>query len=232
MAPDGLTFLGGLLLGLASSLHCVGMCGAIASSLMFAFSSGDALAHRTRALMAAETGRVLVYVAAGATVGTVGSTVYGAFDHAAANLFMRWAAAVALGWAGLSVAGFGPSHARFDRLATPIVAALRFSYPRRLSGDAGAFASGLLRGFLPCGMVYGALFYAMLSGSCLHGAAVMAGFGLGTLPSVTAAALGVSTFRRLARAPSARLVVGLGIIALAAASVAIPAVASGAFCLS
>ena len=42
MAPDSLTFLGGLLMGLASSLHCAGMCGAIASSLMFAFSPARA----------------------------------------------------------------------------------------------------------------------------------------------------------------------------------------------
>ncbi len=87
-------------------------------------------------------------------------------------------------------------------------------------------------GFLPCGMVFGALFYAMLSGSALHGGAVMAGFGLGTLPSVTAAAFGVASFRRLARTPNARVAVGLGIIALAAASVAVPALVSGTFCLS
>ncbi len=41
MAPESLTLLGGLLLGLASSLHCAGMCGAIASSLMFAFAPGE-----------------------------------------------------------------------------------------------------------------------------------------------------------------------------------------------
>lgn len=221
------------MLGLASSLHCVGMCGAVASSLMFAFSSGDALAERTRALMAAQAGRVLVYVVTGATVGAVGSTVYGAFEHVSANLYMRWAAAVALGWTGLSVAGFAPSLAAIDRLAEPIDASLRFSPRRRPSGESGAFASGLLWGLLPCGMVYGALFYAMLSGSPLRGAAVMAGFGLGTLPSVTAAALGVSTFRLLARNPHARRAVGLGIMALAAGSVAIPALASSvAFCLS
>jgi uncharacterized protein len=231
MAPDSLTFLGGLMLGVASSLHCAGMCGAIASSLMFAFSpDGAAASDRARPLMAAQAGRVLVYVAAGAAVGAVGSTVYGAFDHAAANLFMRWAAAVALGWIGLSVAGFSPSLAGFDRLAAPIAASLRFSAAARLAGDAGAFGSGLMWGFLPCGMVYGALFYAMLSGSALHGGAVMAGFGLGTLPSVTGAALGVASFRRLARTPNARVAVGLGIMALAAASVAVPALAPGAFC--
>ena len=232
MAPDSLTFLGGLLLGLASSLHCAGMCGAIASSLMFAFSPSDGTAERARALMAAHAGRVLMYVAGGAALGAVGSTVYGAFDHSGAYQFMRWAAAVALGWIGLSVAGLAPSLALFDRLAAPIAANLRLAPANRLAGDAGAFASGLMWGFLPCGMVYGALFYAMLSGSALRGGAVMAGFGLGTLPSVTAAALGVSSFRRLARTPNARVVVGLGIMALAAASVAVQAMASGGFCLN
>ena len=109
MAPDHLTLLGGLLLGLASSLHCAGMCGAIASSLMFSFAAGESEAERASALMAAHAGRVLMYVAGGAILGAVGSTVYGAFDHASAFLVMRWAAAVALGWIGLSVAGFAPS---------------------------------------------------------------------------------------------------------------------------
>ncbi len=232
MAPDGLTFVGGLLLGLASSLHCVGMCGAIASSVMFAFSPSDAAVDRARALLATHAGRVLVYCAAGAAVGAVGSTVYGGFQHAGANLFTRWAGAVALGWIGLSVAGFAPSPAGIDRLAAPIAARLRLSPAHPLAGDAGAFASGLMWGFLPCGMVYGALFYAMLSGSALQGGSVMAGFGLGTLPSVTAAALGVSSFRKLARTPNARIAVGLGIVVLAAASVAVPALASAGFCFS
>ena len=232
MAPDGLTFFGGLLLGVASSLHCIGMCGAIASSMMFAFSPGGAAVDRARALLAAQSGRVLVYAAAGAVVGAVGSAVYGDFDHVSAYLFMRWAAAVALGWIGLSVAGFAPSLSAFDLVTAPIADKLRFSPPSRLAGDAGALVSGLLWGCLPCGMVYGALFYAMLSGSALRGGSVMLGFGLGTLPSVTAAALGVSSFSRLARTPNARIAVGLGIIALAAASVAVPAVASGVFCFS
>ena len=50
MAPDNLTFLGGLLMGLASSLHCASMCGAIASSLMFGFATGEGPSDRARAL--------------------------------------------------------------------------------------------------------------------------------------------------------------------------------------
>ncbi|HTR13368.1 MAG TPA: sulfite exporter TauE/SafE family protein [Roseiarcus sp.] len=231
MAGDGLTFLGGLLLGLASSLHCAAMCGAIASSLMFAFSNGDAAGKRVEALLAAHAGRVLIYVGAGAALGAFGSTIYSAFDHAHAYLFMRWAAAVALGWIGLSVAGLAPSLAVADRVAAPIASALRFGGGASVaSGPAGAFASGIVWGLLPCGMVYGALFYAMLSGGALQGAMVMAGFGLGTLPSVTGIALGVASFRRLARRTRARLAVGLGIVALAAASLAVPAMSSTAFC--
>ncbi|MGO9418336.1 sulfite exporter TauE/SafE family protein [Roseiarcus sp.] len=232
MAPDSFTLLGGLLLGLASSLHCAGMCGAIASSLMFAFSPGDGEGERVRALMAAHAGRVLMYVAGGAVLGAVGSTIYGAFDHSGAFLAMRWAAAVALGWIGLSVAGFAPSLAVVDRIAAPIADRLRFASAASAPGGAGAFASGLVWGLLPCGMVYGALFYAILAGDAWRGAAVMAGFGLGTLPSVTAVALGLSRLRRLAQVPKARIAVGLGIMAVAAASVAVPAMAIGGFCLN
>ena len=229
MAPDNLTFLGGLLMGLASSLHCASMCGAIASSLMFAFSTGEAASDRARALGAAYGGRILMYVAAGMIVGGVGSAFFGAFDRGSAFLVMRWAGAVALGWIGLSVAGFAPSLAMADRLAAPIAVNLR--HPHALPGS-GAFASGLMWGLMPCGMVYGALFYAMLSGSALAGGAVMAGFGLGTLPSVTAVALGLSSFRRLARGQRTRVIVGLAILALAAASVAVPAIAAAGFCLN
>ena len=88
----------------------------------------------------------------------------------------------------------------------------------------------MLWGFLPCGMVYGALFYAMLSGGALSGAGVMAGFGLGTLPSVTAVALGVTGLRRLGHVQRARVAVGLAIMALAALSVALPAASLSALC--
>jgi hypothetical protein len=231
MAPESLTLLGGLLLGLASSLHCAGMCGAIASSLMFAFAPGQSDGERLRALAAAHAGRVSMYVVGGAVLGAVGSTLYGAFDHAGAFLVMRWAAAVALGWIGLSVAGFAPSLAIVDRVTAPIAGRLRFGSAQGL-GQASAFASGLIWGLLPCGMVYGALFYAMLTGDAWRGAAVMMGFGLGTLPSVTAIALGLSRFRRFAQAPNARIAVGLGIMAVAAASIAVPAMAVGGFCFN
>ena len=231
MAFEPLTFLSGLLLGLASSLHCAGMCGPIASSLMFAFSPGDDQGDRARTLFAAHAGRLLIYVAAGAAMGALGSVFFLAFDHASTFAVVRWAGAVGLAWIGLSVAGFAPPLSVVDRVAAPLASALRFSPPTALTNGSGAFVSGVVWGFLPCGMVYGALFYAMLAGTALQGGAVMAGFGLGTLPSVTAIALGLSGFRRFAQTPNARVAVGLAIVGGAVASLAVPAIASSVFCL-
>ncbi len=172
-----------------------------------------------------------MYIGAGAVLGALGSALFLSYDHAGAFAVMRWAGAVALAWIGLSIAGFAPALSVVDRVSAPLSEALRFGRPTAFAHGSGAFVSGVVWGFLPCGMVYGALFYAMLSGSAVHGGAVMAGFGLGTLPSVTAIALGLSGFRRFARTPNARIVVGLAIVGIALGSLAIPAVAAGVFCL-
>ncbi|MDE3174943.1 MAG: sulfite exporter TauE/SafE family protein [Pseudomonadota bacterium] len=217
---NSLTFGGGLMLGLASSLHCAGMCGGIATSLMFGFGP-----QRARSLFAAQAGKILVYIMAGAAAGAAGSVFYGAFHHPAAFLAMRAAAALSLGWIGFSLLGLAPSLAGIDRLSAPVARAVS-----RLRAPGTALAAGMVWGFLPCGLVYGALFYAGLSGGPLDGAAVMTGFGLGTLPSVSAVALGAARFRALAHAPGARVAVGLGLMGLAAASLAAPAAVAGIFC--
>jgi sulfite exporter TauE/SafE len=223
MVLSSLTFGGGLLLGLASSLHCAGMCGPIAASLMFGFGP-----NQRRALMAAQAGRILVYVAAGGLAGAAGAAFYGAFHHPAAFLAVRAAAALSLGWIGFSLLGLAPSLAGLDRIAAPVA---RAAAALRAPVAGGALAAGMVWGLLPCGLVYGALFYAALSGGPVNGVAVMAGFGLGTLPAVTGVAFGLSQFRALAHAPRARAAVGLGLMGIAAASLVAPATGLAVFCL-
>lgn len=228
-----LTFLGGLILGFASSLHCAGMCGGIASGLLLAFDPGQGAARRAGVLMSAQAGRIAAYMAAGGFLGVVGSGFYGAFDHGAAHLVLRWAAAVALGWIGLSLIGVAPALTVIDRLVAPFARWARHPGRRlRAGGPIGPFLAGLGWGLLPCGMVYGALFYAMLTGSGTGGATVMAGFGLGTLPAVTLTALGVAGLRKMALAPRLRVVAGLALLLVAALSALLPAGAWEALCLS
>lgn len=206
------SFLGGVLLGLASSLHCMGMCGPIASSLLFIQAPHSSMRRRTEVLLIAQTGRVFGYCVAGMILGTLGSEFYGLFDRESAYRLLQWSAAVSLGWIGLSVAGLLPSLSFLDRLLAPISRAMLTPRIAPLASKTFAtLASGLVWGFLPCGMVYAALFTAMLTGSGNGGLLLMAGFGIGTLPSVTIAALGLTGIRNLFPAHHARVLIGLSI---------------------
>jgi hypothetical protein len=221
MAPAGLSELsiaGGLLAGFASSLHCVGMCGGIAASLSVTLGGNTAVA-RTRALMLAQLGRMAAYVLAGSLLAALGSQAYFAFDRSEAHLLLRWAGAAMLVYIGLSVAGWAPSLAGFDRFGHRILGWIRAPFGLSL---ASPLAAGFLWGFLPCGMVYATLFYAMLSGRPETGASIMLGFGLGTLPAVTASAFGVSALMSAARTARVRIGAGLAIAALGLASAALP----------
>lgn len=222
MSPSSLTFFAGILMGFASSLHCAGMCGSIGSALMLTIHpSGDA-GQRARTLLFTQFGRVLAYAVAGGILGAFGSGIAGAFDQTAAYRVLQWASAVTLGWIGLSTAGLIPSLVAFDRLAAPVGNRLMTLTSRHPGiGVGGPVALGVVWGFMPCAMVYGALFTAMLAGSGPGGASLMLGFGLGTVPAVMASAMGVATLKSLGRNPAAAMAVGLAITTFAVASVLI-----------
>lgn len=224
-----LSMAGGLLAGFASSLHCAGMCGGIASGLMLTLSPDDSTRSRARVILLAQLGRVSAYIFAGAFVGLIGSSVYFSFDRASAHLLLRWAAAVTLVYIGLSVAGWAPSLAGMDRVGGRVLSWLRAPLGGAFSAASPVLA-GFVWGFLPCGMVYAALFYAMMSGSAGGGAAIMAGFGLGTVPAVVGAAFGAQFLMRMGQRPGLRRGVGIVIIALGVASAAIPWRALAALC--
>lgn len=225
----------GLLLGVSSSLHCFGMCSGIAASLHFA---ADLTPGRTARSLLATTllinaGRIAGYVLAGAIVGGIGSSVFGAFDHASAHAVLRWAAAAALGWIGLSMLEMLPLPAMLYRMASRVSRLMdAVSRAAQLPARVRLFLSGAVWGFLPCAMVYAALFYAMLSGSWLGGAVVMSGFGLGTLPVLVGAGLGLPLLRRRATSAWLRNAVGLAIIMVGIVSAGISPTAFAAWCRS
>ncbi len=219
----------GLVLGLGASLHCAGMCSGIASTLMFLFDPGRGAAGRARVLLLAQLGKASAYVAAGAAVGWFGTAVYGALDQALMFRVLQWASAATLVFIGASVAGLAPALSGMDRLSLPIMRAL--SPAGELAPRGGAFASGVVWGFLPCPMVYGALFAAMLTGSAAGGALTMLGFAAGTVATVTAVSLGLSQLKTLANGPAMRRTVGL-VIAATGAMALILSMPGGPLCLS
>lgn len=232
MSLTSLTFAGGMVLGLASSLHCAGMCGGIASVLsMAAEPESDAVPARMRALLTLQAGRVLAYILMGTAVGAIGTAAFAHLDHPSLYLLLRLVAALSLGWIGLSLTGLAPGIVAVDRLFLAIAGRIRTgARALRLEGTPGAVAMGLGWGFVPCGMVYGTLVFAAMTGSPLRAASVMAGFGLGTIPAVTMAAFGVTSLKRLAHNTRLQAGVGLAIMALGVASFAVPQATIAALC--
>ena len=80
--------------------------------------------------------------------------------------------------------------------------------------------SELLWGWMPCGLVYAALTGAVTSGSAAAGAATMAAFGLGTLPTLVAMGSTAALVARAARRPWVRVVAGALIVTFGVMQVA------------
>lgn len=230
--PFELTFAGGILLGLASTLHCVGMCGPIASGLIFSIAPELGFWARLKALLIAQVGKAASYMGAGMLLGLLGSGAYTAFDRSIGFQIAQWAGAASLGWVGLSVAGLVPSVAGLDGLWRPLGALMtRVRRAQSALIYESAFVGGVLWGIVPCGMVYAALMTALLTGNPTNGSLLMLGFAIGTVPAVTGATLGISSLRSLRNRPGFRVGVGLLIAAIGVVGLALSA-PGGPLCIS
>jgi uncharacterized protein len=175
--------------GLASALHCAAMCGGIAAG--FGVLHKEALWRRQ---LAFNLGRITSYSVAGAAAGTVGG-------YAAAVLPLQTGlyvlASIVLIVAGLHLAGM--SLAGLERFGMPLWRRVQPYAARHL--QTRPFVAGVAWGWLPCGLVYGALTAAAFAGGTLQGAIAMAAFGAGTLPWLLAAGVAaakVRPYRRIA----------------------------------
>lgn len=164
------TLAGALLAGLAGSPHCVGMCGGLVT----------AAAPRPIQAVAWSAGRLLTYASLGAIAGAT----------AGALPFPSW---LALGLAGLMLLWFAASLAELPLPRLPVPAALHRAGSRLLRRQdlASRFAFGVVNGLLPCGLVYAALSLPVALADPLAGAAAMVAFGLGTVPALSLAAMGL-----------------------------------------
>jgi hypothetical protein len=193
-------------MGLASGLHCLGMCGGIVT----AFSARQSLLRKNRIFarqVAFNAGRIASYSAAGAAAGATG-----ALFHGSTILFL--AVNLLLVFVGLQLCGVRTPMAWLERLGAPLWRRVQPLAARMF--NANAFAGGLLWGLIPCGLVYGALGAAALAGSPAGGAAAMAAFGLGTLPWLLAAGMAAVRLRALIHRRPVRIGTGGLVIAYGA----------------
>ncbi len=240
------TLLSMFLVGLLGGVHCASMCGGIvavmgasarpaaAATGTAATSPGAAPVHRVipirlqRAarplpiLLGYNLGRVLSYTAAGALAGALGSSALLVRNVLPVQQVAFVLANVVLIVMGLYLTGALRSVAVLEVAGRGLWRTLQPIAARSLAADrfSRAFSAGLVWGWVPCGMVYGGLIAALVSGSPLQGALLMLAFGAGTLPNLLAlgwsahALRGLLTHRAL-RVAAGLLVIGFGIAGLA-----------------
>ena len=176
-------FLGALV----SGWHCALMCGGIAAAIERPTASQAPLKTKSALLydqLIMHLGRISTYVLLGAFAAWIGVVVWqqnvlpiqrALFVLTSILLFVMGARLLNVGGSSTRIGGgwLGAQIANYWA-----------KYLGRFANSPSRWFSGMLWGLVPCGLVYGVLPLAFLSGDIWTGAAIMFAFGLGTLPNL------------------------------------------------
>lgn len=223
---DPVTFTSAFLLGLFSTVHCIGMCGGIIGALSLSLPV-EIRTHKPRLfgfVAAYNTGRIISYTLAGLVAGAVGTGVLQSAGFDQGHTILRIFGIGMMIAIGLYLTGWLPQLAMVEKIGIPVWKRLE-PFARKLipvSSLPKALLYGLIWGWLPCGLVYFVLIWALTAGDAMHGAATMLAFGLGTLPTLITAGFMTSWLTRFARSDRARQLVGVLIILMAIGSLYLP----------
>jgi hypothetical protein len=169
-----------LLFGLIASLHCVGMCGPIA--MMLPLDRNNEAKKGTQ-IITYHIGKLSAYGLLGLIFGLLGRSFYLAG--------MQQQLSIVVGILMIMVAVVPEKEFAKYNFSKPIyriITKVKSSLGQQFKSKSykSLFTIGLLNGFLPCGMVYVAIFGAIAMQSISMGIVYMLLFGLGTIPLLTA----------------------------------------------
>ena len=162
--------------GLISSLHCIGMCGPIAMMLPVDRTNP---AKKTTQIITYHLGRLTAYAIIGFVFGMFGQGLFIAGIQQQLSIFIGIAMILIVLIPEKNFANYNFSKPIF-KLISKVKTTLGSQFKNK--SYKSLFTIGLLNGFLPCGMVYVALFGAIAMQSISFGVLYMALFGLGTVP--------------------------------------------------
>jgi sulfite exporter TauE/SafE len=162
--------------GLISSLHCIGMCGPIA--LMLPVDRNNPT-KKTTQIITYHLGRLTAYGTIGLIFGLLGKGFFLAGIQQQLSIFIGIAMIVIVLVPERIFAKYNFSKPVF-KLISKIKTTLGSQFKNK--SYKSLYTIGLLNGFLPCGMVYVALFGAIAMQSANYGVLYMILFGLGTVP--------------------------------------------------
>lgn len=201
------------LVGLLGGTHCVSMCGGIVGALTVQIpgtAKRQWLIH-----VAYNLGRIGTYIGLGAIMGALG-TVGLLFNNVLpVQLALYVMANLMLVALGLYLTGFTALLAPVERLGHRLWRRVQPLTRRFLPARSPlqALPLGMLWGLVPCGLIYSVLATALVTGSAQRGAALMAAFGLGTLPNLLLAGMLFKRLRDVTRNTKVRFAAGLLVLA-------------------
>ncbi|HEY5688899.1 MAG TPA: sulfite exporter TauE/SafE family protein [Yeosuana sp.] len=170
-----------LIFGLLGSFHCVGMCGPIA--FMLPVDQTNAY-RKVIQISIYHLGRLLSYSIIGLVFGLIGKGLYlfGFQQQLSMIIGVTMIIIVLIPYKTFNKYNFSkPVYKIISKVKSGLGTALK-------KKTLDTFLTiGFLNGFLPCGLVYMAVFGAMASGNALEGSAYMTLFGIGTIPLMTSA---------------------------------------------
>ncbi|HQQ98636.1 MAG TPA: sulfite exporter TauE/SafE family protein [Cyclobacteriaceae bacterium] len=161
-----------IIMGLAGSLHCAGMCSPLAMAI--AKSNPFVLSRLVYNL-----GRIFTYALLGSVVATAGSLVQLAPWQSAVSLTLG-AFFLLLGLGGISRIRIPLVTAGMERMTSRLKKLFGATLQRKSSF--ATFSLGMLNGLLPCGLTYLALSACLILPNTQEGFLFMLFFGLGTWP--------------------------------------------------
>lgn len=168
--------LAALTLGLTTGFHCIGMCGPIALSLGLSKQQQTNFHLKN---ITYQLGRIFTYALLGALLGLVGE----GFNLAGFQSYLTVFSGIVL--IIMAIFSFGGNDfAAKIPFFNQFLLKVKLNLGKQLTktGYSSRFLTGVLNGFLPCGMVYMALTASLAAGGVWQGALFMALFGLGTFP--------------------------------------------------
>lgn len=212
----GASLLAAFLIGLTGGVHCLGMCGGIVGVLTLSLppAPGHPLRVRLPYLLAYNLGRISSYVAAGMLAGGIGAWAAHWLSVRHAQFGLQLLAGLFMILLGLYLAGWRQGLSRLERTGGVIWRRIeplgRRFFP--IHTPVQALGIGLVWGWLPCGLVYSVLVWAIGAGGSIQGGLLLLSFGLGTLPVLLAMGAAAATLAGWVRHPAVRLAAGALVI--------------------
>jgi len=188
-----LAIIAGATLGLASCLHCVGMCGPLMSIYIDNDDRGSFVGRR---LLLHHTGRIFTYLAMGLFIGAAGDAL---------NIISLGSSVAVMSGAILAFAGVLQLYGSALHLPTPVADIMRklgrivATSTNITSRPIRMFAMGVVNGLLPCGVTLTAIMASATIPDVDQRLAFLLSFGVATLPALVGMGMLLSNLGRVWR---------------------------------